>query len=81
MRSATAQRSLAAFGGALKTVRERQGLSQADLSEASGLHRTSISAIERGRQEPTFLTLMKLRRGLGSLADVFALAEGHGGEA
>jgi transcriptional regulator with XRE-family HTH domain len=65
----------AKFGAALRTVRLRQGLSQSALSETSGLHRTHISRIERGRCEPTFETLMKLRRGLGSLADVFALTE------
>jgi len=50
-------------------------MSQSDLSKASGLHRTHISRIERGVCEPRFETLMKLRDGLGSLADVFALAE------
>jgi len=67
----------ARFGAALRTVRLRQGLSQSGLSEASGLHRTHISRIERGRCEPTYATLMKLRRGLGSLADVLALTEGE----
>jgi transcriptional regulator with XRE-family HTH domain len=65
----------AKLGAALRAERERQGLSQADLSRASGLHRTSIAAIEQGRQEPTFRTLMKLREGLGSLAAAFSLLE------
>jgi transcriptional regulator with XRE-family HTH domain len=65
----------AKLGAALRTVREQQGMSQVDLSAASGLHRTHISRIERGLCEPTFVTLMKLRRGLGSLADVFAVVE------
>jgi DNA-binding XRE family transcriptional regulator len=69
------QRELSKLGAALRAERERQGLSQTDLSRASGLHRTSISAIERGRQEPRFETLMKLRRGLGSLAEVFEAIE------
>jgi transcriptional regulator with XRE-family HTH domain len=50
-------------------------LSQAALSRASGLHRNSIAAIEQGRQEPRFDTLMMLRDGLGSLARVFAALE------
>ncbi len=74
-RDAGAWREVAQFGAALRTVRERQGMSQSDLSKASGLHRTHISRIERGVCEPRFETLMKLRDGLGSLADVFALAE------
>jgi transcriptional regulator with XRE-family HTH domain len=67
--------ALAKFGAALRTVREQQGMSQVDLSAAAGLHRTHISRIERGLCEPRFETLMKLRRGLGSLADVFATIE------
>jgi transcriptional regulator with XRE-family HTH domain len=51
-------------------------MSQVDLSAASGLHRTHISRIERGLCEPHFETLMKLRSGLGSLAEVLALCEG-----
>ncbi len=71
------RRNLAAFGSALRTVRERQGLSQVALGEASGLSRSSIGAIERGHQDPTFKTLMALRDGLGTpLAEVFALCEG-----
>jgi len=66
----------AKFGAALRAERERQGMSLADLSTASGLHRTHVARIERGVCEPTFNTLMKLRRGLGSLAEVFALTEG-----
>ena len=50
-------------------------MSQVDLSEASGLDRTHISAIERGRTEPRFLTLVKLGDGLGGLAEVFALCD------
>ena len=75
MRDATEQQKLVKFGAALRTVRERQAMSQVDLSAASGLHRTHISRIERGLCEPRFETLMKLRHGLGSLADVFAVIE------
>jgi DNA-binding XRE family transcriptional regulator len=50
-------------------------MSRADLSAASGLHRTTIARIEDGQANPRFETLMALWRGLGSLADVFALSE------
>jgi transcriptional regulator with XRE-family HTH domain len=74
---ASEQERLADFGAALRAVREQRGLSQADFSAASGLHRTHISRVERGRCNLRYDTLMKLRRGLGgSLADVFAAAEG-----
>lgn len=75
MREATEQQELARFGAALRAVREQQGMSRTDLSKRSGLHRTHISRIERGRCVPRFGTLMKLRQGLGSLAEVFAIAE------
>jgi transcriptional regulator with XRE-family HTH domain len=76
MRDATTRQEIAEFGAALRAVREKQGLSQTDLSDASGLHRTHVSRIERGLCVPRFETLMKLRRGLGTLADVFAVIDG-----
>ncbi|MGA2455582.1 MAG: helix-turn-helix transcriptional regulator [Solirubrobacteraceae bacterium] len=82
MRDATAQQALVKFGAALRTVREQQGLSQADLSAGSGLHRTTVARIEDGRAEPRFDTLMALRRGLGvPMADVLELAGERGEDA
>jgi transcriptional regulator with XRE-family HTH domain len=79
MRDASAQWELDKFGAALRAVREQQGMSQRALADAAGLHRTTLSAIERGRRDPTFVTLVKLRRGLGDgLSDVFALCEAGG---
>jgi len=76
MRDATAQQELVTFGAAFRAVREQQGMSRADLSGASGVHRSTIARIERGQADPRFDTLMALRRGLGgSLAEVFALSE------
>jgi ribosome-binding protein aMBF1 (putative translation factor) len=74
MRDATTRQEIAEFGAALRAVREKQGLSQTDLSDASGLHRTHVSRIERGLCVPRFETLM--RRGLVTLADVFAVIDG-----
>jgi transcriptional regulator with XRE-family HTH domain len=75
MRDATRQKALDTFGAALRSAREQQSLTQTRLGEASGLGRAHISRIERGQCEPTFKTLMKLRHGLGSLADVLASCE------
>ena len=72
--------ALAKLGAALRAERERQGMSHTDLSRASGLHRTHISRIERGLCEPTAKTLMRLQRGLGSLAAVFAAVEDEAGD-
>lgn len=74
------EQELAKLGAALRAERERQGMSQAALSRASGLHRTTISKIERGQEEPRWDTLMALRKGLGSLVEVFAEIE-RGGSA
>lgn len=71
-------RYLIAFGEALRTVRERRGMSQADLSKASGLHRSHLSRLEHGACNPRYHTLTKLRHGLGSLVEVFALCEAGG---
>jgi len=70
-----AERACVTLGATLQALREQQGMSQVDLSEASGLHRTHISRIERGLCDPRCVTLMKLRRALGTLADVFTLTE------
>jgi transcriptional regulator with XRE-family HTH domain len=49
-----------AIGEVIRRVREERGLSQADLSQASGLHRTYISQLERGLKSPTLSTIGKL---------------------
>lgn len=72
--------ALAKLGSALRAERERQGKSRADLSAASGVHRSHIARLEGGMCEPTFNTLMKLRQGLGSLAGVFERLEADGDE-
>jgi transcriptional regulator with XRE-family HTH domain len=72
------ERACEALGAAIRAEREHQGLSRVALSEASGIHRGTIARIERGRCNPRFDTLMKLGRGLGSLASVFARAEAIG---
>ena len=46
-------------------MRRRRELSQEELADAAGLHRTHISLIERGLREPSLDTLVKLCRGLG----------------
>jgi transcriptional regulator with XRE-family HTH domain len=55
----------ASFGEALRAARRRRLLSQEELADTIGLHRTYISMIERDRLEPRLDTLVKLCRGLG----------------
>jgi transcriptional regulator with XRE-family HTH domain len=54
-----------AFGLALRDARRQRNVSQDQFAEATGLHRTHISLIERGLREPNLDTLVKLSRGLG----------------
>ncbi len=47
-------------------------MSQDDLSDATGLHRTHVSLLERDRREPTLETLVKLARALGRTSGALA---------
>jgi transcriptional regulator with XRE-family HTH domain len=54
------------FGGNLRRLRERSGLSQEALAtRAGGLHRTEISLLERGEREPRLSTVVLLAQALG----------------
>ena len=59
-------------GRNVKVAREAMGFSQEDLQYASGVHRTSIGSIERGKVVPSVATLLVLCKaldcGLGDLA-------------
>jgi transcriptional regulator with XRE-family HTH domain len=48
----------------LRELRDRRGLSQRDLAEASGVSREYIARIELGQHDPTLSTLEKLARAL-----------------
>jgi transcriptional regulator with XRE-family HTH domain len=48
------------FGLRVKYFREQKNWSQEDLAEESGLHRTYISGIERGRRNPTIQILNRI---------------------
>lgn len=54
-----------AFGRRLKDLREKKGLSQAELEKASGVSQQSISAYERGDRDPSRLVLQALIKALG----------------
>jgi transcriptional regulator with XRE-family HTH domain len=53
------------FGSAIGGLRVAADLSQEKLAELSGLHATTISAVERGKMSVTLETLEGLARGLG----------------
>ncbi len=57
-----------AFGAVLRGRRAAEGLSQEELGERSGIHRTYISALERGRKHPSLGTVERLAEALGMQA-------------
>lgn len=55
---------LKAFGKHLRELRDKTDFSQEKLAELTGLHRTYVGLIERGRANPTLLAIVALAREL-----------------
>ncbi len=53
------------IGANIRRLREAAGLSQEELADRSGLHRTYISQVERAVKNATIVSLDKIARGLG----------------
>ena len=53
------------LGANIRELRKQQNISQEVLAELANLHRTYISAVERGRTNVTYRTLRKIAHGLG----------------
>lgn len=58
-----------AFAATLKNLRIKCGMSQQELAFESGLDRTFISLLERGKRQPTLTTLFQLSKALGVMPD------------
>lgn len=52
------------FGQSVAKVRNSRHLSQEELADKCGLHRTYIGIIERGEKSPTLETMNKIALGL-----------------
>jgi len=53
------------FARSLREHRERIGLSQEELADRAGLHRTFISQVERGLKSPSLNSLAAIAAALG----------------
>jgi transcriptional regulator with XRE-family HTH domain len=60
------------FGDAIRSRRVFLGLSQEELAEKAGLHRTYIGMVERAEKNLTIFNAVKLARALGvPVSDLF----------
>ena len=52
-------------GACIRKLRDERDWSQEELAERAGLHRTYVSAVERGVRNPTISVLGRLAAALG----------------
>lgn len=65
-----------ALGLAIRELRENAGISQEDLAHAAGVTTGTVSAIERGRSNPTWATAKAIAAALDvSLTDLASRSE------
>lgn len=53
------------FGKRVRSRREELGISQEDLARRSGLHRTYIGSVERGRRNISLVNIVRIADALG----------------
>lgn len=56
---------LARFAANVKRARSEAGMTQEQVADASGIHVTEVSRIERGLRDPRISTVLKLADALG----------------
>ena len=60
------------FGLRIAELRRQLNISQEELAERCGVHRTYVGSIERGEKSPTLNTIEKFANGLGvQIIDLF----------
>jgi len=64
------------FGFAVKLRREELSLTQEDLAEKAGIHRTYLSDIERGSRNVSLINIEKVAAGLSlTMSELFQRVE------
>ena len=59
------------FGRKLRSMRTAKGISQEELAQRSGLHRTYVSSVERGERNISLANIAKLASALATrMADL-----------
>lgn len=56
---------LISLGKEIAKIRKKQKLSQLDLASMADMEKPTITRLEKGRTNPTSITLLKLSRALG----------------
>lgn len=70
----------ATFGAVLREKREEAGISQEQLADRAGLHRTYVSLIERGKRTASIEVVRRVALALGvSMAELIEATEKRGG--
>lgn len=64
MKKSEYKKILILFGKKIKNLRKEQNLSQEELANKAGLHRTYIGMIERGERNITLINMEKLAKAL-----------------
>lgn len=74
--------TLTQFGKRLRALRRHKSLSQEELAELAGLHRTYVGSVERGERNISLLNLVALATALEvSLSDLVSFATLDGSNA
>lgn len=73
--SETSQERIMTIASNLKRIRVAKKLTQKEVWEAAGIGKSSLTAYEAGRSDPTGDTIVKLAKALGVTTDELLLTE------